>query len=86
MRTAMADARQGLVLVAALAGFAERLAAQDEPPDLSFLEYLGSWAEGDDEWIVIAGIEAEADESDQTDEHDEASAADEKKDEKLEQD
>ena len=22
-------------------------------PDLDFLEYLGAWAEGDDEWIAI---------------------------------
>ena len=26
---------------------------EPEVPDLDFLEYLGAWAEGDDEWIAI---------------------------------
>ena len=27
--------------------------AQDTPPDLDFLEYLGEWAAEDDEWLAI---------------------------------
>ena len=27
--------------------------AQPPAPDLDFLEYLGAWAEGDDEWLAI---------------------------------
>ena len=79
-------------LIAALAGIGGRVAAQEEPPDLSFLEYLGSWGEGDEEWLVIAGVEGETqepdelDQRDQHDEHDEASDADEEKDGKQEQD
>ena len=41
---------------------------QDAQPDLDFLEYLGAWAEEDDEWLVIeewqkdgAGAEGERD-------------------------
>jgi len=43
-------------------------ADQDAQPDLDFLEYLGAWAEEDDEWLVIeewqkdgAGAEGERD-------------------------
>ena len=32
-------------------------AQEDEAPDLDFLEYLGSWEDGDEEWVVVAGIE-----------------------------
>jgi hypothetical protein len=28
-------------------------AAEVPPPDLDFLEYLGAWAEDDDEWLAI---------------------------------
>ena len=28
--------------------------AQDEAPDLDFLEYLGSWQESDEEWLAVA--------------------------------
>jgi hypothetical protein len=27
--------------------------AADEPPDLDFLEYLGSWQDDDDAWLAI---------------------------------
>lgn len=45
-------------LIAAAFGACGIAAAQDEDlPDLGFLEYLGSWQDGDDEWLVVAGIE-----------------------------
>jgi len=31
------------------------LAADDEIPDMEFLEYLGSWEESDEEWLIFAG-------------------------------
>jgi len=30
------------------------LAADDELPDMEFLEYLGSWDESDEEWLIFA--------------------------------
>ena len=30
------------------------LAADDEIPDMEFLEYLGSWEESDEEWLIFA--------------------------------
>lgn len=41
--------------------------ADESLPDVEFLEYLGSWAEDDEEWLIIAE-ESEADrESDAVD-------------------
>ena len=31
----------------------EQQRGQAPAPDLDFLEYLGAWVEGDDEWLVI---------------------------------
>ena len=28
--------------------------AEEETPDLDFLEYLGSWQESDEEWLAVA--------------------------------
>ena len=37
-----------------LAGIAAQEPEPEEPgPDLDFLEYLGAWAEEDDEWLAI---------------------------------
>jgi len=33
--------------------------AQEEGPDLDFLEYLGSWQENDEEWLAVAEWERE---------------------------
>ena len=30
------------------------LAADDEIPDMEFLEYLGLWEESDEEWLIFA--------------------------------
>jgi hypothetical protein len=39
----------------------ERSREQEQPPapDLDFLEYLGAWAEDDDEWLAIETWEKE---------------------------
>ena len=34
--------------------------ADDDAPDLEFLAYLGSWQEGDEEWLAVAEWEGEA--------------------------
>jgi hypothetical protein len=53
--------------VAVLVGLAALLSAaadaQDEP-DLSFLEYLGTWQEDDEEWLVVSDWEPSPDSSD----------------------
>ncbi|MDX1561849.1 MAG: hypothetical protein R3305_02940 [Gammaproteobacteria bacterium] len=49
----------------AAVGASGPVAAQDDDlPELSFLEYLGSWQDGDDEWLLMAEIEEIADTSD----------------------
>jgi hypothetical protein len=64
-----------LVLFSVAAFIAGGAGAQDEEPDLSFLEYLGSWQESDEEWLVVAGMEEEGPEAE-----DEASGTDEETD------
>ena len=39
----------GVLLFCSLA-----LAADDEIPDMEFLEYLGLWEESDEEWLIFA--------------------------------
>ena len=68
-------ARNRLVLVSVAAAFAGAANAQDEEPDLSFLEYLGSWQDGDEEWLVVAELDEALGEAE------EASAKDEETDE-----
>ncbi len=34
--------------------------ADDEQPDVEFLEYLGSWEETDEDWLLFAGPDSEA--------------------------
>jgi hypothetical protein len=70
-------ARNRLVLVSVAAAFAGAANAQEQEPDLSFLEYLGSWQEGDEEWLVVADMDEELAEDDEAS----AKAKDEKADE-----
>lgn len=48
-----------LALLAAMSGLAAAARAQDDDPDLGFLEYLGSWQESDEEWLIVADMERE---------------------------
>jgi len=71
----MRGARRWLFLLGA--GMAATVGAQDSnTPDLGFLEYLGSWQEGDEEWLVVAGmgdeLESEQDSDEDGDSSDEA--------------
>ena len=47
--------RSRLIPVVVACGVAGTVSAQErDAPDLSFLEYLGSWEDGDAEWLVVA--------------------------------
>jgi hypothetical protein len=53
-----------------LLGCSGMVAADDEVmPDIEFLEYLGSWEESDEDWVVLAAeaIEQVASEAERTD-------------------
>lgn len=46
-----------------LLGCAVAKAAEDELPEIEFLEYLGSWEESDEEWLLFdESISADKDE------------------------
>lgn len=51
--------------VVALGGIS--LAEEAEAPDLEFIEYLGSWENAEEDWILLAGDMAPAAASDQKD-------------------
>ena len=54
-RTSPRGASRLLVLAAlAAAGYAPAEDDADEP-DLEFLEYLGSWEAGEEDWLIFAG-------------------------------
>jgi len=69
-----------LMLLAAMTGLAAEAQAQEDEPDLSFLEYLGSWQESDEEWLIVAEMEEALVEHDPAEhdgaEHDGASSGD----------
>ena len=50
----------GLIGVGGI-GFAD----ESEAPELDFLEYLGSWEESDEDWVVLAPDAAVNEESDE---------------------
>lgn len=56
------SAREILLLGTALLGSAVPAVAEDEGPDVEFLEYLGLWEESDEEWLLFntAGDEKDA--------------------------
>jgi hypothetical protein len=45
------------VQLAAAVALSSPVLAQDDEPSLDFLEYLGSWEEGDEAWYVEVQIE-----------------------------
>lgn len=49
--------RQRAVQLAAAVAMSSPVLAQDDEPSLDFLEYLGSWEEGDEAWYVEVQIE-----------------------------
>lgn len=68
----LADPRpdRGLALILALvltglSGFAK--AAEDDTPDMEFLEYLGSWEGEEEDWVWIAAAAESETEDDRDD-------------------
>jgi hypothetical protein len=45
--------RQSALLVSALLGCGTVLAADEDIPDAEFIEYLGLWAESDEDWLLF---------------------------------
>ncbi len=54
--TMLADRKFWLTVM--LLGTAGVVAADEELPDMEFLEYLGMWEESDEEWLALADDEA----------------------------
>jgi hypothetical protein len=65
-----------IVLALAAIGLAAAAEAQDDEPDLSFLEYLGSWQESDEEWLIVAEMDDELTDEDEAPIDDAASVKD----------
>jgi len=47
------SASKRILAGALLLGCGLALAADDELPDVEFLEYLGTWEESDEEWLMF---------------------------------
>ncbi|MDJ0699542.1 MAG: hypothetical protein QNJ07_06760 [Woeseiaceae bacterium] len=47
------SARRTLLTVCSITVCGLVLAADDELPEMEFLEYLGMWDESDEEWLVL---------------------------------
>ena len=63
--------RSRFVLLAVVTGLPATVAAQQDEPDLSFLEYLGSWQEGDEEWLLARALEQQAETEHENEDEDE---------------
>lgn len=50
----------GVVILWGLFGCSGVVVADDEQPDMEFLEYLGSWQESDEDWLLFDEPESEA--------------------------
>ncbi len=50
----------GAAVLWGLLGCSGVVAADDEQPDMEFLEYLGSWEESDEDWLLFHRPEGEA--------------------------
>ena len=49
-----ADCRLGAVIFGlVLCGSGPLGAAEEETPDIEFLEYLGMWEESDEDWLIL---------------------------------
>ena len=49
-----------VVVLWGLLGCSGVVLADDEQPDMEFLEYLGSWEESDEDWLLFHVPESEA--------------------------
>ena len=53
------DCALSVVVLLGLFGCSGVVVADDEQPDMEFLEYLGSWEESDEDWLLFDGQENE---------------------------
>ena len=53
--------RRRLLLAVGISAWLGAAANAQEEPDLSFLEYLGTWQEDDEEWLAVEDWEPPAD-------------------------
>lgn len=61
----------GSVLLWGLLGVSGLVIAQDaEAPDLEFLEYLGSWDDTDEDWVILVVDAEETNASEETEQQD----------------
>ena len=61
----------GALLLWGLTGVGGLVIADDaEAPDLEFLEYLGSWDESDEDWVILVADALEASASEETEQED----------------
>ena len=52
------SARSNIIpFVLACAVLQTQAIAEEETPDADFLEYLGSWSESDEDWMVISSMD-----------------------------
>ena len=54
------DYMLSVAVLLGLLGYSGLGLADDEQPDMEFLEYLGSWQESDEDWLLFNGPESEA--------------------------
>lgn len=54
-----ADFKSRRLGLAVLLGMLGGLVAAEEVADLEFLEYLGSWEESDEDWLIFNRLDAE---------------------------
>jgi len=48
----------GIVVACGLLGLSSGVSAGDDSlPDVEFLEYLGSWDESDEDWLMVSDVE-----------------------------
>ncbi len=64
----------GVAVLWGLVGFSGVVAANEEQPDMEFLEYLGSWQESDKDWLLFTAPENEAVAADEQERSDPAPA------------
>jgi hypothetical protein len=48
------------VICGLLGGGAGVAAEEEEAPELEFLEYLGSWEESDEDWLLFKAVDSES--------------------------
>lgn len=53
---------QGVFVCSLFALSGALVAKEDDVPDMAFLEYLGSWDESDEDWLLVTDPQTESEE------------------------